>query len=90
MKLMIQIVILTQLITIIKSDDKKPPHIIVIVIDDLGKENQESSVKSMDQIFLIMISILLQVGMMYLGTILTLWLSTWESMPGIYKLMATL
>jgi hypothetical protein len=38
MKLMIHIVMSTQLITIIKSDDKKPLQIIVIVIDDLGKK----------------------------------------------------
>jgi hypothetical protein len=73
---MIQIIFLVQLITIIESDDKKPPQIIVIVIDDLGKENQKWGIKSKDQIFI-------QVGMMYLGTILTIWLSTWESMPGI-------
>ena len=50
MKLMIQIVILTQLLTFIKSDDKKPPHIIVIVIDDLGKEIHESGIICMNQI----------------------------------------
>ena len=43
-KLMIHIVMLTQLIAISKSDDKNPPHIIVIVIDDLGEEIHESGI----------------------------------------------
>ena len=37
MKFQIPFILLTKLITIIKTDEKKPPNIIVIVIDDLGK-----------------------------------------------------
>jgi len=36
MKHQIALILLTQSITLIHTDDKKPPHIIVIVIDDLG------------------------------------------------------
>ena len=37
MKHKIALILLTQSITLIHTDDKKPPHIIVIVIDDLGR-----------------------------------------------------
>ena len=37
MKFQIPFILLTKLITTIKTDEKKPPNIIVIVIDDLGK-----------------------------------------------------
>ena len=37
MKHQIALILLTQSITLIHTDDKKPPHIIVIVIDDLGR-----------------------------------------------------
>ena len=37
MKHQITLLLLTQSISLIHTDDKKPPHIIVIVIDDLGR-----------------------------------------------------
>ena len=37
MKFTIPLVLFTQFITLIRTDDKKPPNIIIIVIDDLGK-----------------------------------------------------
>ena len=49
---------------------KLPPHIVIIVIDDLGENKKH--IRRMRSVK-ISITLIFQAGMMFLGTILTLW-----------------